>query len=172
MATRTTRAEALTDDTPGSWEEVLAHLAGAAGTYWLTLTRQDGSAHTRPLLAVWVDGRPYFACGDGTRKARLLTGSPRVSLAVATGRLDVVVEGRVERVEEEELVTRVAGAYPGVYGWAPAAQGSLITGPEGAPTAGPPPYAVYGVVPETGYAFPSDDVGHGPTRWRFAAGGG
>lgn len=168
MVARNPQAEALTDDSPGSWEEVLAHLAGVDRTYWLTLTREDGTAHTRPLLAVWVGGRPYFACGDGTRKARLLAGSPPVSLAVTTGRLDVVIEGRAERVREENLAKEVAGVYPAVYGWAPTAEGALITGPEGAPTAGPPPYAIYGIAPETGYAFPTDNVGHGPTRWRFA----
>ncbi|WP_017583626.1 pyridoxamine 5'-phosphate oxidase family protein [Nocardiopsis valliformis] len=161
------RAEALTDHSPGAWAKVLPHLSETAGTYWLSVPREGGAVHTRPLLAVWVAGRPYFACGDGTGKARLLADSPRVSLAVTTGSLDVVVEGRVARVQDENLVKEVAGVYPAVYGWAPVADGELITGPEGAPTAGPPPYAVYGITPETVYAFPADDVGHGPTRWRF-----
>ncbi|GAA1468050.1 pyridoxamine 5'-phosphate oxidase family protein [Nocardiopsis exhalans] len=161
------RAEALTDDSPGVWAEMLPHLSEAAGTYWLSVPRDGGAVHTRPLLAVWVGGQPYFACGDGTGKARLLADSPRVSLAVTTGSLDVVVEGRVARVQDENLVEEVAGVYPAVYGWAPVTEGGLITGPAGAPTAGPPPYAVYGITPEVVYAFPADDVGHGPTRWRF-----
>ncbi|MGW5877527.1 pyridoxamine 5'-phosphate oxidase family protein [Nocardiopsis terrae] len=172
MVTHDPRTEALTDDAPGSWEEVLGHLSEVSGTYWLTLPREDGTPHTRPLLAVWVAGRPYFACGDGTKKARLLAASPRVSLAVSTGLLDVVIEGRVERIRDEDRVKEVAGAYPVVYGWPPVAEGDLLTGPDGAPTAGPPPYAVYGIVPGTGYAFPTGDVGHGSTRWRFAPGPG
>lgn len=170
MVSQSPRTEALTDDSPGVWEDALAHLAGVDRTYWLALPREDGTVHTRPLLAVWVGGRPYFACGGGTSKARLLTGSPPVSLTVTTGRLDVVIEGRAVRVREENLVKEVAGAYPAVYGWAPVAEGAVLTGPDGAPTAGPPPYAVYGVIPETGYAFPTDDVGHGATRWRFGPG--
>ncbi len=167
MVEQNPRAEALTDLSAGTWAEVLHHLTGAGRTYWLTLNRGDGTVHTRPLLAVWVAGRPYFVCGDGTRKARFLAGSPPVSLAVTTGPLDVVIEGRAERVRDEGLVEEVAGVYPAVYGWAPTTEGALITGPDGAPTAGPPPYAVYGIVPETAYAFPAGDVGHGPTRWRF-----
>ena len=168
MVSHSPRTEALTDEAPGSWEEVSAHLATVDRTYWLTVSGEGGAPHTRPLLAVWTAGRPYFACGDGSRKARLLSGSPAVSLAVATGRLDVVVEGRVERVRDEERVRAVAGVYPLVYGWPPIAEGRVLTGPDGAPTAGPPPYAVYGIVPDTVFAFPADDVGHGATRWRFA----
>jgi hypothetical protein len=42
-----------------------------------------------------------------------------------------------------------------------------LTGPEGAPTAGPPPYGVYTVVPSNVYACPNDEDGPAPTRWRF-----
>ena len=38
---------------------------------------------------------------------------------------------------------------------------------EGAPTAGPPPYHVYRVLPHKVLGFPTDDASVVPTRWRF-----
>lgn len=77
-----------------------------------------------------MGGRTYFVCGDGTRKVRLLTGSPPVSPAVNTGRPDVVIEGRAERVREENLAEEVAWAYPAVNGWAPASTGCPTSRPK------------------------------------------
>ena len=37
---------------------------------------------------------------------------------------------------------------------------------EGAPTAGPPPYDVYEVIPTTAFGFGTDES-FSPTRWRF-----
>lgn len=39
--------------------------------------------------------------------------------------------------------------------------------PYGAPTAGPPPYYVYEIRPETVFAFTTDESPPRPTRWRF-----
>jgi len=160
-------AESLTGEPPGVWAEVLPHLEETAGTYWLTVARPDGRPHTRPVLVVWVDGRPCFASGQESAKSRLMAASPEVSLAFGTGRMDVVVEGAVERVRDPERLVRVAEAYAARHGWAPVAGDGELTGPEGAPTAGPPPYGVFCVAPSTVFAFPSGELPHGPTRWRF-----
>lgn len=158
----------LTEAPAGEWSHVLEHLRTVDGTYWLTVPRTDAAPHTRPLLAVWTHGLPHFACGPQTTKARLLADDPMVSLTVSTERLDVVVEGRVERVRDPERVRAVAQTYPVVYGWAPVPECDLLVGSEGAPTAGPPPYTVHAVVPATVYAFPTDATEHGATRWRFS----
>lgn len=163
-----TSTEALIDAPAGDWAAVLRELSETAVTYWLTVTRTGSAPHTRPLLAVWSRGLPHFVCGPDTTKARLLGEGAPVSLAVSTGRWDVVVEGRVERVGDPERVRAVAETYPVVHGWAPLPEGDLLVGPDGAPTAGPPPYAVHSVSPRTVYAFPTDATAHGPTRWRFA----
>ncbi|RKS09113.1 pyridoxamine 5'-phosphate oxidase [Nocardiopsis sp. Huas11] len=162
------RAESLTAEPPGTWTDVLAHLEEAAGTAWLTTTRRDAEPHTRPVLAVWVDGRPCFASGEETAKSRRLVRDTRVSLALDTGRLHVVVEGTAAPVLDAEPLERVALAYADRYGWAPTPGDGFLTGPQGAPTAGPPPYRAYAVTPAKVYAFPAaDDVGHGATRWTF-----
>ncbi|WP_150254127.1 pyridoxamine 5'-phosphate oxidase family protein [Nocardiopsis deserti] len=161
------QAQSLTNEAPGVWEEVLPHLTESAATCWLTVTRADDHPHTRPLLAVWVDGQPFFASGEGTAKSRLLAASPQVSLAFTTGLMDVVVEGTAEWVQDPGLLGRVAAAYAERHGWAPVAGDGGLTGPEGAPTAGPPPYRVFTIPPSTVFAFPVSELPHGPTRWRF-----
>ncbi|WP_304454737.1 pyridoxamine 5'-phosphate oxidase family protein [Nocardiopsis sp. YSL2] len=163
------RAESLTDEPPGAWPDVLAHLEGNTGTAWLTTTRGDDGPHTRPVLAVWVDGRACFASGEGTAKSRRLVRDARVSLAVDTGRVHAVVEGTAEPVLGAEPLERVALAYADRYGWAPTPGDGFLTGAQGAPTAGPPPYRAYAIAPAAVYAFPAaDDLAHGPTRWTFA----
>ncbi|WP_017573955.1 pyridoxamine 5'-phosphate oxidase family protein [Nocardiopsis halotolerans] len=161
------QAQSLTSEAPGVWEEVLPHLVESAGKGWLTVTRADGQPHTRPLLAVWVDGQPCFASGKDTAKSRLMAASPQVSMGFTTERMDVVVEGTVELVLDHAHVERVAAAYAERHGWAPIPDGGELTGPEGAPTAGPPPYRVLTVSPSTVFAFPVSELPHGPTRWRF-----
>ncbi|MBR8744924.1 pyridoxamine 5'-phosphate oxidase family protein [Nocardiopsis sp. MG754419] len=162
----------MTDAPAADWTTVREELATGTDTYWLTVPRASGVPHTRPLLVVWTHGLAHFACGPATAKGRLLAGAPPVSLSVSTAHRDLVVEGSVGRVSDAERVRAVAETYPVVYGWAPRPEGDLLTGPEGAPTAGPPPYAVFAVVPSTIYTFPTGDVGHGATRWRFADGSG
>jgi hypothetical protein len=162
------RAESLTADPPAAWADALAHLEETAGTAWLTASRRDGGPHTRPVLTVWVEGRPCFASGETTGKSRLLVQDDRVSLALDTGRLHVVVEGSAEPVLDTEALKTVALAYADRYGWAPTPGDGFLTGPQGAPTAGPPPYRAYAVTPAKVYAFPAaDDLGHGATRWTF-----
>lgn len=162
-----TGTEALIDAPAAGWPAMSRELSETTGTYWLTVTRTGSAPHTRPLLAVWSRGLPHFACGPDSAKARSLTEGAPVSLAVSIDCWDVVVEGPVERVRDPEKVRVVAETYPVVHGWAPLPEGDLLVGPDGAPTAGPPPYAVYAVWPSTVYAFPTDTTDHGPTRWRF-----
>jgi hypothetical protein len=156
------QARPLTEQGTAEWQEVLSRLSQATGT-----VRPDGSPHSRPVLAVWVDGQPFFASGAGTAKSRFLTGEPRVSLAFTVAGVDAVVEGAAEPVRDRDRLTWVAAAYAERHGWAPVPGEGELTGPDGAPTAGPPPYGVYTVVPSSVYAFPNDEDGPAPTRWRF-----
>ncbi|WP_306371358.1 pyridoxamine 5'-phosphate oxidase family protein [Nocardiopsis sp. CC223A] len=161
------QARPLTEQGAAEWQEALGRLSREAGTAWLTAVRPGGAPHTRPVLAVWVGGQPFFASGAGTAKSRLLAGAPRVSLAFTVAGMDAVVEGTAEPVRDRDRLTWVAAAYAELHGWAPVPGEGELTGPEGAPTAGPPPYGVYTVVPSDVYAFPTDEDGPAPTRWRF-----
>lgn len=150
--------------TAPTWERARERFA-AAGTYWLATVRPDGRPHTVPVLGVWWAGTFHFAAGEGTRKARNLAASPACVVTAHADPFDLVMEGRAWPVRDEETARAVAAAYREKYGWDPEVrQGRLWA--EGAPTAGPPPFTVYRVEPERGFAFPAG-AEVAPARWRF-----
>jgi hypothetical protein len=136
-----------------------------AETYWLATARPDGGPHLVPVLAVWVDGTLHFAASPASRKGRNLVRDARCAIATRSRGLDLVVEGAAARVTQPAELRRVAGAYAAKYGWAVTVRDGAFRG-DGAPTAGPPPYNVYEVVPTVAFGFPADGTSV-PTRWRF-----
>src|SRR5215471_8404563 len=87
-------------DAPIPWAQARRRLQDAHDTYWLATTRPDGTPHVRPILGVWVDERLHFVSGFATRKTRHLAAEPQVTIAVSADGIDLVVEGRAERVED------------------------------------------------------------------------
>jgi nitroimidazol reductase NimA-like FMN-containing flavoprotein (pyridoxamine 5'-phosphate oxidase superfamily) len=164
-----------------SWEVARERLANPEyqRTSWLATTRPDGRPHLMPVITTWIDGALYLVVGEGTRKGRNLAANDQC--AVATGSstlpsLDIVLEGRAEPVTDEESVRHLAEAYS-KSGWPLEANGDKVNGPN-APTAGPPPYTIYRIVPSKGFGLPGM---HGmdkfeqselpkPTRWEFGNG--
>jgi Pyridoxamine 5'-phosphate oxidase len=150
------------------WPEARVRLAEAF-TYWLATVHPDGRPQLRPVLAVWVDGALHTTTSPGARKARNLAGDPRCCLATHGDGLDLVVEGTVATVTDQARLELVAEAYGSKYGWLVSVVDGALDG-EGAPTAGPPPYAVYRVTPVVVFGFGTEDDRYGPrsTRWQFA----
>jgi hypothetical protein len=66
------------------------------------------------------DGAPHFCTGLREQKARNLEHSGRVALTTGCNRwaegLDVVVEGSVVRVSDNDTLQRLADAYEAKYG--------------------------------------------------------
>lgn len=91
-----------------------------AELYWLSTVRRDGRPHVTPVVGLWVDDTFVFCTGAGEQKARNLAHDNAV--AVTTGvniwdmGLDVVVEGRAERVTGLYRLTALADAYFDKYG--------------------------------------------------------
>ena len=87
----------------------------AAQLYWISTVRADGRPHVTPLVAVWFDDALYFTTGETEQKACNLRGNPNVILTTGCNTwdegLDVVVEGAVVQVEDDELLTRLADAW-------------------------------------------------------------
>jgi hypothetical protein len=77
-----------------------------------------------------------------------------------------VVEGEAARVKDESKLQRVAHAYAEKYAWQVTVRNAALDADFGAPTAGPPPYAVYELTPSTAFGFGTDET-FSPTRWRF-----
>lgn len=151
------------DTTP--WLEARERLADA-DTYWLATVRTDGLPHLVPLLGVWVGGALHFVASRTSRKAKNLACDPHCVIAASKDALDLVVEGEATKVSGEVRLHRVAEAYMSKYGW-PVTVRECAFYADGAPTAGPPPYAVYEVIPQTAFGFPTEEGMFRPTRWRF-----
>lgn len=99
---------------PTSWDAAREVLEQAQLS-WLSTVRRDGRPHVTPLVAVWHAGRLHFCTGPDEQKAVNLAANPNV--AVTTGRddwrggLDVVVEGRAERVTDRGTLVALAEAW-------------------------------------------------------------
>ncbi|MGI8588801.1 MAG: pyridoxamine 5'-phosphate oxidase family protein [Chloroflexia bacterium] len=136
-------------------------------TCWLATVRPDGRPHVMPLGVLWVDGAFYFNAGAGTRKAQNIAHNPHCVITVATHDFDLVVEGEAARVTDVAKLQRIAQVYA-AQGWqATVLEGALaLSADYSAPSAGPPPWAVYEVTPATIFALGTAEP-YGATRWRF-----
>jgi nitroimidazol reductase NimA-like FMN-containing flavoprotein (pyridoxamine 5'-phosphate oxidase superfamily) len=149
-----------------SWNQAVEDLQRAS-TFWVATTHPTGRPHVVPVLAVVSGEALHFAAGPHTQKARNLARDARLTVTTRGDAFDVVVEGDAHPVRDEESLADVAGAYRDKYGWAVEVRDGHLHG-EGAPTAGPPPYAVYRLTPRRAFGFPA--VGDATaTRWRFQA---
>jgi hypothetical protein len=144
--------------------------------YWLATVSPDGRPHVRLILGLWLDGAFYFITAETTRKARNLAADPRCVIASSSTALpavDVVVEGDAFKVTDDAKVRRVADAYASTMQWPLEVRDGAVLGPN-APTAGPPPYAVFELRRKTVVGLPGvAGMGEGqagsfsPTRWGF-----
>ena len=151
---------------PEQWSRVREVLSHSFVTYWLATTGRDGKPHVRPILAVWVEGSLYFSARETTRKIKNLVVDPHCSVNVEEEPLDLVVEGKAVKVRDGGTLKRVADAYASIYDWHVTVRDGAFHDTQGAPTAGPPPYDVYEVIPTTAFGFGTDES-FSPTRWRF-----
>jgi hypothetical protein len=145
-------------------------------TSWLATTLPDGRPHLMPVITTWIDGAIHLVVGEGTRKGRNLAADDRCVVATSSTTLpslDIVIEGRAEPLTDDAAVRHVAEVYT-QNGWPLEAQGDKVDGPN-APTAGPPPYTVYRIIPSKAFGLPGmfgmDQLEQSelpkPTRWDF-----
>src|SRR4029453_17884456 len=82
---------------------------------WVTTVRADGRPHVTPLVAVWLDDAVHFTTGPGEKKAVNLAGNPHVVMTTGCNRwdegLDVMVEGKAERVTDRATLERLAATW-------------------------------------------------------------
>ena len=109
-------------------------------TWFLGTTGASGRPHAAGVGAMWVDGELYFTSGDGTKKAKDLSTNPFASIAVSLEGIDLVFEGKVERVTDRPTLEAVTKRYA-EGGWPATVDGDALTAPFSAPSAGPPPWA-------------------------------
>jgi PPOX class probable F420-dependent enzyme len=168
----------LYDLPPLDWAPIEAQLGpaltqepGTGGpnrhTCWLSTVNADGSPHVTGVGAFWDDGAFWVVTGTRTRKGRNLTREPRCAVSVATSDYDLVVEGTASLVTDPDRVAHIAAV--AVDGGWPARvddSGTALTAPYSAPSAGPPPWSVFRIVPTSATALATSEPG-GATRWTF-----
>lgn len=149
------------------WADLLDHLARADGIWVVTLDR-TGGPRPRPVFAVVADGAVHTSSSPAALKARNLDRDSRCAVGAHTDGFDLVVEGNGQRVTEPDALERVAAVYRERYGWPVTVVGDAMDAPFGAPTAGPPPYAVFRIEPVRAYAIGiTDETNYLSTRYRF-----
>jgi hypothetical protein len=173
-------ARALTDRGAAPWATAEERLENPERprTYWLATVRGDGRPHVMPIIGMWMEGAFYFVSGERTRKARNLAREPRCTVVTGTTTLpslDLIVDGVASMVTDDETLRRVTEAYRSRMEWPLEVRDGRVHGPN-APTAGPPPYAVWQVTPSSVIGLPGmagmeqfapDDLPR-PTRWDFS----
>ena len=127
----------------------------------------DGRPHAAGIGPAWVDGELYFTSGPGTRKARHLAANPACTVSARLEGIDLVLEGDAHVVTDAPTLERLAAVYR-AGGWPAEVAGDALTAPFSAPSAGPPPWYLYDVVPETAFGVATTEPG-GAMRWRFAS---
>ena len=154
------------------WARAVKQLEDTSGhrTCWLATTDPDGRVHIAGVGGLWVDDKLYFTSSPRARKSRNLATNPRCAVSVALGDLDLVLEGTASKVTDEATVADLAERYA-AQGWPAHAEGSVITAEYSAPSAGPAPWELYVLVPETAYGVATAEP-FGATRWRFPRDGG
>jgi hypothetical protein len=140
----------------------------AVQTYWFATVGPSGRPHVRPVLGVWVDGTLVTTTSPDARKGRNLARDGRCSFTASSDGIDLVLEGTATPVEDEVALQRAADAYHEKYGWPAVVKDGAFDAPYGAPSAGPPPYRPYAVVPATVYGLGTDErFAPRSTRYRF-----
>jgi hypothetical protein len=175
----TMSATALTERGESPWSLVEERLENPERprTYWLATVRPNGAPHLMPVIGMWLDGALHLVIGPGTRKGRNLAAEPRCVIATGSTTLpslDVILEGTAERVTDADELADLADVYRTKTEWPLEVTDGGVTGPH-APTAGPPPYAIFRITPSAIFGLPGmlgmeqfdpDELPR-PTRWDF-----
>ncbi|MBV9171860.1 MAG: pyridoxamine 5'-phosphate oxidase family protein, partial [Chloroflexi bacterium] len=117
------------------WREVVAVLEHAE-IFWLSTVRADGRPHVTPLPAMWLDNALHFSTGLDEQKGRNLLRNPNCILTTGNNSyrqgLDVVVEGRAERVTDRPTLERLAELWQSKISWPwDVVEGGFLPRPEG-----------------------------------------
>lgn len=153
------------------WTELLDRLA-TGGTFWLTVIDGTGRPHTRPVLAVVVDGVLATASSATSAKTTALRAGGPTSIATSSDGIDIIWAGTSRRITDPTELAAVTVAYRSLYGWPADIANDALTAPNGAPTAGAPPYEVFRIDPITVHAIGTDTpFTDRSTKWSFTSTG-
>src|ERR1051326_4607512 len=116
------------------WQEVVVVLEHAE-IFWISTVRADGRPHVSPLPAMWLDNALHFSTGLDEQKGCNLLRNANCILTTGNNSyrqgLDVVVEGRAERVTDRPTLERLAELWQSKIGTTPSASAVSGWGPSG-----------------------------------------
>lgn len=154
---------------PLEWDRVVKAMSGDPSenlTWFLGTVREDGMPHSAGVGALYIDGDVYIVSGPRTRKSRDLENNPACTVSVGLHGLDVVMDGRAERVTDKPTLERVIARFS-EGGWPAQVEGDVVTASFSAPSAGPPPWHLYKFRFDKVVAVAGEEP-NGATRWTFA----
>ncbi len=158
-------------DQPLPWQAVaerLATVADAGRDVFTVLgtVRPDGRPHAAPVGSLWIDDAWYVVTGPGTQKGRNLAANPACTLTARLDGIDLVFNGRADRITDRAELARIATVYAN-QGWPAEATDEGFTAPYTAPSGGPPPWNLYRVVASSVVGVGSAADVNGATKWSF-----
>jgi hypothetical protein len=155
---------------PLAWSRARDQLEAAGGAGhdlgFFISTAGPAGPHTTGIGCLWFEDDLWFVTGPGTRRGRHLAADPRCTVNVRLTGLDLVLEGRTERVTDPATLETLAARYRAA-GWPAEVAGDAFTAPFSAPSAGPPPWHLHRFGTHAAHAVASAEP-HGATRWTFA----
>jgi hypothetical protein len=88
-----------------------------AHNYWVTTVHPSGRPNSTAVWGLWLDGKFWFSCSAGSRKAKNLAKNP--ACTITTDRADeaVIVEGTAAPVSGRTKLAPFARAYKKKYDW-------------------------------------------------------
>jgi nitroimidazol reductase NimA-like FMN-containing flavoprotein (pyridoxamine 5'-phosphate oxidase superfamily) len=165
--TATTNLDKIYGSEPIPWSrpgELLADGVLDLATFVGTV-RPDGRPHSARVGMASYGGDLYFQSGPESRKLRNIAANPACTVSMSLPGIDIVVEGDAAHVTDAETLEAVAALFR-EHGWPVQVEGDALTAPYNAPTAGPPPWDLYRVTPQTVFGVATEEP-YGATRWRF-----
>lgn len=152
------------DAGPTEWATTLRTIEDAQ-LWRVSTVRADGRPHVTPLVSVWMEGAAYFSTGPEEQKTLNLATHPNVVLTTGEAGwekgLDVMIEGRADRVTDPDELQRAAELWSTKWDgrWCPEpADGGFFSEVGG-------PARVFRVRPDKVLAFGKGSFSH--TRHRF-----
>lgn len=147
---------------PTPWAVVDTALQ-TAEIYWISTVRPTGQPHSTPLIAIWLNDAIHITTGADERKALNIAQNPACTVTTGCNALndglDVVVEGRATRVQDDATLHQLAALYKSKYDWD-------FTVADGTLTDGGHPALVFCISPTTVFAFNKGEP-FAQTRWQF-----
>jgi PPOX class probable F420-dependent enzyme len=82
---------------------------------WVATAGADGRPHAVPVWFWWDGSVVYFTTKESSRKAQNILHQPEVVLLNGDGADPIIVEGRVEQVDDRSELERLDAAYADKY---------------------------------------------------------